>query len=332
MIPRRRIAITALPVLAIAVIIILLTNRDRSSGHLFASGTVEATEVDLGFAVPGRLDSLGVEEGDRVSAGQVLAVLDRGELEARLNQARAQTAALRARLDEMVQGFRTEEIAQTRASLRAAEQKVADATRDLERSRRLFEGGAISRQQLDDRETALALARAERDRINEQLKLQERGIRREKISAQRALVSQADATIKQIEAALDNTLIRSPLAGVVTVKHRDPGEIVPAGAPVVTVMNPGDRWVRIFIREDAIGAVTLGQPAVITADTYTGKTYHGRVTFIASEAEFTPRNVQTTEERVKLVYEVKVKITDDLAFELKPGIAADVTLEPGTGS
>ena len=114
---------------------------------------------------------------------------------------------------------------------------------------------------------------------------------------------------------------------MVTVRHAVPGEVVVPGAPVVTVMDLEDRWVRIYIPEDRIGAVERGQPAVITADTYPGKTNPGRVVFIASEAEFTPKSVQTSEERVRLVYALKVRITGDPAHELKPGVPADVQLE-----
>jgi hypothetical protein len=113
----------------------------------------------------------------------------------------------------------------------------------------------------------------------------------------------------------------------VTVRHREPGEIVPAGSPVVTLIDPKDRWVRIYVKEDRVGSVRLGGRAAITSDTYPGKAYSGQVAFIASEAEFTPKNVQTKEERVKLVYAIKVRITGDPGFELKPGLPADVRLE-----
>jgi HlyD family secretion protein len=113
---------------------------------------------------------------------------------------------------------------------------------------------------------------------------------------------------------------------LVTVRHREPGETVSSGVPVLTVMDPEDRWVRIYVREDRIGEVSLGQSATITSDTYPDRSYSGEVVFIASEAEFTPRNVQTTEERVKLVYAVKVRITGDPSHHLKPGIPADVVL------
>ncbi|MBI1722891.1 MAG: HlyD family efflux transporter periplasmic adaptor subunit, partial [Gemmatimonadetes bacterium] len=122
-------------------------------------------------------------------------------------------------------------------------------------------------------------------------------------------------------------VIRAPFDGIVTVRDREPGETVGAGAPVLTVRNLDDRWVRIDIREDRIGAVRIGEEATITADTYPGRRYRGQVAFIASQAEFTPRNVQTTEERVKLVYAVKVRVTQDSTYDLKPGIPADVRLQ-----
>jgi HlyD family secretion protein len=113
---------------------------------------------------------------------------------------------------------------------------------------------------------------------------------------------------------------------VVTVRHREPGEIVPAGSAVISLMDRGDRWVRIYVSEARIGAVRIGQAASITSDTFKGRTYPGEVVYLSSEAEFTPKNVQTSEERVKLVYAVKVRINGDKDLELKPGMPADVHL------
>lgn len=293
---------------------------------LEASGTIEATEADLGFQVPGRIDSLFVREGERVVAGQRLAVLDRVELSARVAGAGAQLAAQRARLAELERGFRPEEIGAAQAALRAADQRLVDAERDRTRARNLFAGGAISRQALDREESVFALAEAERDRLRQQLQLLERGPRVEQISAQRAAVAQAAALAEQAEAALAFAEITAPFAGIVTRRHREPGEIVAGGLPVVTLMDPEDRWVRIYVRADAAGQVALGTPAEIVADAWPDRRFRGEVTFIADEAEFTPRNVQTREERVKLVYRVKVRVVGDTALDLKPGLPADVTL------
>ena len=328
---RKRLLPVVLLLVAIGVVLYFTVFRGRgASGDLAASGTVEATEAALGFQVPGRIASVLRREGDRVAAGDTLASLDQTELLARRAQAIAQTNVAMALLHEMETGARSEELAQARAALRSAEDRLADAQRDFERVQRLFQGGAASQEALDKAKLALDVARSQREQAAEQLKLVETGPRPERLAAQRAAVAQAQAAGAQIEAAISNAVIRAPFDGVVTVRDREPGETVGAGAPVLTVMNLADRWVRIYIREDRIGAVKLGEHASISSDTYPDKTYPGTVSFISSEAEFTPRNVQTTEERVKLVYAVKVRITGDSTNELKPGMPADVALSSST--
>lgn len=319
----------ALPVLVALTVLLWLTvfTGDAARVTVTNSGTVEATEADLGFQAAGRIESIIVREGDAVAAGQVLAWLDRSELQAGKQAAEAQAAATRARLNELERGFRSEDVAQGRAAVRAATQRRADAERDRERARLLFEGGAISRQRLDDAETTFTLEDAQYDAARQQLQLLESGPRSEQIAAQQALLAQAEALVAQVDAMLDNAVVRAPTAGLVTVRHREPGEAVQPGAPVLTITNPNDRWVRIYVREDLVGRLALGQRATITADAYPDRTYEGEVVFIASEAEFTPRNVQTTAQRVKLVYRVKVRITSDPSHDLKPGLPADVRIE-----
>jgi HlyD family secretion protein len=245
---------------------------------------------------------------------------------ARREQAVAQVEAVRAALEELEGGFRREEIAQARAARNVARERLSDAERDLERTRLLFEGGAVSREAYDKAQVALEIARSQFAQAEEQLALMQSGPRRETIEAQRARLTQAEAALRAIDATLANMTIVAPFDGVVTVRHREPGEIVPPGSAMLTLMNPDDRWVRIYVPENRIGAVHLGQPATITADTYPDREYVGAVVFIASEAEFTPKAVQTAEERVKLVYAVKVRITDDPTYDLKPGMPADVRI------
>jgi HlyD family secretion protein len=323
---RRRIAAAVVVVLALSVVLFLVLRDGDARDVLDASGTVEATEADLGFTAPGRIHQVAVREGDPVAAGQVLARLDVAELEARRAAAEAQAQSARSVLTELEAGGRREEVAQARAAVRASSQRADDAARDLERARRLHEGGAISREALDKASTAHEVAAAALEQVREQLGVVETGARPERLAAQRAVVQAAEAAVRQVDAALDNAVVRAPFAGLVTIRHREPGETVQPGQPVVTVMNPDDRWVRIYVAEDRVGAVSIGQPAVIYSDTYPDREYPGRVVFIAREAEFTPRNVQTREERVRLVYAVRVEVTGDPGFELKPGLPADVRL------
>jgi HlyD family secretion protein len=323
---RLRIVIPAVVVVTAVVVWLLVRNGAGEAGVIQASGTVEATEADLGFQLAGRVAEVVPQEGDVVSGGQELARLDLADQEAARSAAQAQVDAAEARLSELKRGARPEELAQSEAVARAAAERSDDALRDAERTRRLFEGGAVSRQALDKVETALQVAEAARDQADEALAMVRRGPRAETIRAQEAVVDQAKANLARAEAMLANGVIAAPFPGRITVRHREPGETVAPGAPVLTLLDPEDRWVRIYVREDQIGAVQVGMAATIFSDTYPDKTYPGEVAFIGSEAEFTPRNVQTTEERIKLVYPVKVRITDDPGFELKPGIPVDVTL------
>ncbi|MBK6597296.1 MAG: efflux RND transporter periplasmic adaptor subunit [Proteobacteria bacterium] len=297
-----------------------------SGGEPAFSGTIEATEAQLGFQSPGRIEVVRPVEGDRVNVGDELAWLDRAEMQARREQVLAQVAAARAALDELESGARVEELAQAQAVLAAARDRLQDARRDLGRARQLYEGGAVGAETRDKSQLAVDVASSQVEQARQQLRLLQAGPRSERIAAQRAQLAQVDAALKVIDAQLANMTIRAPFAGIVTVRHREPGETTAAGAPVLTLLNPSDRWVRIYVPETRIGQLSLGNRAQITIDSFPDKRYDGEVEYIASAAEFTPKTVQTTEERVKLVYAVKVRVTGDTALELKPGLPADVTL------
>jgi HlyD family secretion protein len=325
---KRRIIIP-IAIVLVAVVLWLGVFRNRGDDGALVSGTVEATEAQLGFAVAGRIEEISVHEGDLVKAGTELARLDRSEALAKLDQAHAQLGAAKALLGELETGTRPEELAQARAARDAALERRDDARRDAERAQKLFDGGAISKESLDKAQTALQVAENQFTQAEELSRQLETGPRKERIEAQHAAVAQTEASVKVAEAVLTHMIVTAPFDGLVSVRHREPGETVGAGSPIVTLQNRDDRWVRIFVPEQRIGAVHQGSAASITTDTYEDKSYPGEVTFIASEAEFTPKTVQTTEERVRLVYAVKVQITGDESYDLKPGMPADVRLDLG---
>lgn len=325
MIPNRRHpALLLLPLAASALV--ALAGCGGSRGALEASGTVEAVDAELGFTVAGRIEAVTAQEGDTVKAGAELARLDRAETLAKREQAAAQALAARAALRELERGARPEEIAQARAAAQAAADQLADAQRDFQRTRALLDQSLVSQQAFDKTSTALELARSADRQAREALRLVEAGPRRERIDAARATLAGAEAAVHTFDATLANMVVKAPFPGVVTVRHHEPGEIVTAGAAAVTLLNRAERWVKVYIPETRLGAVHIGQAASITSDTFKGRTYEGQVMYVASEAEFTPKTVQTREERVKLVYAVKVRITGDPGFELKPGMPADVVL------
>lgn len=299
---------------------------------LEATGTVEGTEALVGFDRAGRVLDVRVREGDEVLPDEVLAVLDTSGLHARRLQATAQLEGAHALLREMEQGARPQERSQATSALQSARSILEDARRDLERTRTLFAGGVVSREALDKALTAVAVKEDLERQARDQAELVAEGPRAEQVEGQRARVAQAEAVLAEVSTSIAHSVLRAPFAGVVTVRHREPGEIVSPGSPAVSILNRKERWVRVYVPEGLMAAVRLRAPARVTTDTYEGKEYAGEVSFIASEAEFTPKTVQTKEERVKLVYSAKVRITGDPAFELKPGMPADVVVTLGDGA
>ena len=326
---RRKAGITVVGLGLVAALGLWLTKGGNgdTAGTLTASGTVEATDVRLGFLVAGRIEEVTVAEGQRVSAGDTLARLDARELNARLQAAQADSDAAAAALDELRAGARIQEVASAEAAVAAAESRATEAGENATRARRLFDGGAISRQTLDRALTEARAAEATATQARETLDLTREGPRQETLRAARARLAQALARQESAKVAREHATVVAPFDGIVTVRHREPGETVGPGTPVLTLLDPDDRWVRIYVREDRLGSVRLGAAARIVSDTYPDRVIDGEVVFIGTEAEFTPRNVQTAEERVRLVYPVKVRVTNDPAAVLKPGLPADVTLE-----
>jgi HlyD family secretion protein len=303
------------------------TSAADRDGAIIASGTVEATQAELGFQVSGRLETISVREGDQVTAGNQLAHLEQSELAAQREVARAQVAAAQAGLAELLAGSRREEIAHARAVLAVATDKRDLAQRDVERLAPLAENSLVSRQAFDQQRTQLSISQGEVAKAKEELQILETGPRKERIAAQRAALEQAQATVGRIDAQIAQTQLAAPFGGTVTVRHREPGEALSPGNPVLTIRNFDDRWVRVYIPGDEVGNLTLGQPATITGDANPDKRYTGAISYIASVAEFTPRNVQSTKDRVKLVYEVRVRISGDTNVDLKPGLPADVQFQ-----
>jgi HlyD family secretion protein len=301
------------------------------SDRVHASGTVDATEVAIAFRVPGVLRERPVDEGSTVKSGDVLAALDAREASARLRQTQAAEDAARARMTDMEQGYRPQEIAEARAQVEQARASLVNLEDEARRSQALFDGGAVTRQRRDKDRTAAAVALEQHRAAGERLKLLQSGYRREAVAAARAQLTEAQAAVDSARVALEDLEARSPIGGVVTRKHAEPGETLAAGRPVVTITDLSKPWVRVYVSEREIGRVRLGAPAKVTVDAFPGREFAGRVTYVASQAEFTPRNVQTQEERVKLVFAVNVT-SDSADGVLKPGMPADVAIAAETST
>jgi HlyD family secretion protein len=293
----------------------------ESDGVLRATGTLEARETAVAPLAPARLLELRVQEGDTVGVGDTLAVLSRGELPAEMAAAQARVAAARARLAQLRAGSRPEDVAAARAALAGAESDVLQAERDLARMRALERDQVAAREQLERAESALQRARSARDAAREGLRRIVSGSRAEEVDHAAAEVDAAEAQLTAVRARADELVLLSPAAGLVARRYFEPGEVVGAGRPVVTLIDPGDLWIRVYVGQRALARLRLGQLADVTADALPGRPAPARIVEISPRAEFTPRVALTESEREDLVFAVRLSVHDP-SGTLKPGMPA----------
>jgi HlyD family secretion protein len=300
----------------------------KKTDGLILYGNVEVTDVDLGFKTAGRVAEVLTDEGRTVSEGDMLAKLESPELESSVEQAMAVLDESLARLDEISAGSRKQEIAQASASVAQAKAELDKAEKELKRGAFLHDSGAISAQKLEDAQRGRDVAFNIHRKTAEVHSLAVEGPRKESVLAAQARVRQAEAALSLASERLKDATLYSPVSGIILRRNMEPGESAGAGAPVVTIGDLKNPWVRVYIKEDKLNTVKIGQRALVSVDSYPGRVFEGTVSYIASEAEFTPKNIQTNEERVKLVFAVKVAVKND-GLELKPGMPADVRLDAG---
>jgi HlyD family secretion protein len=323
--------------LAGAALAIAGCDAPEPSNTIRVSGHVEATEVQLAPDVGGRLLELGPAEGDRVAAGDIVARLDTRDIELQIARARAERAAADAQLRFLQAGARPQDVRQARAQADAASADAAAAAAelkaaetDLARFEALLAANAGSQKQRDDAQARVDVARQRLRGAQERIAAAreivaglEAGATREEIDAARARVASADAQLAALDKTRADATVVSPVAGVVTQKLAEAGEVVAPRMPLLVVTDLDSAWANLFVPGPAIPRIALGQAAAILTDA--GDRVPGAVTFISPQAEFTPRNVQTPEERSRLVYRIKVSV-DNRAGTLKVGMPVDAEL------
>jgi membrane fusion protein YbhG len=312
--------------------------RSRAAGGpQRASGYVEATEVRVAPEVGGRVLEVPVSEGDRVTAGAVLARLDTSDVEIALRRAHAERDQAAAQLRLLIAGARVEDVRQAsaqaqsaQADVQAAEAELAAAAADVQRFEALLNANAGSRKQRDDaltrRDVAAARAAAARERTRaatEGVARLRAGARSEEIAAARARVAAVDAQIEALQKNARDAVLASPVAGVVTAKLVDAGELIAPRTPVVIVTDLAKPWANVYVDEPMVPRLRLGQSVTLVTDA--GQRLDGAITFISPRAEFTPRNVQTADERSRLVYRIKVTV-DNRDGVLKSGMPVEAEL------
>jgi HlyD family secretion protein len=290
-----------------------------------ASGTIEVTEVDVSPTQPARLLSVDVREGDRVRAGQQLAVLSQSALPADISGRQARVAQAEANLRDVQQGARPAEVAQAEANLRTAEAEVVRTQRDLDRNRPLADKGIVPRQQLDAYVAAAREAVSRRDAARAALNLVREGARPERISAAQAEVATARAALQSARATAGDLVLIAPTDGVVMGRWAEPGETVGAGQAVLTLGQTDRPYTRIYVGEKVLPRLRVGQTLEATLDGYPDRRFRGRVAALADKAEYTPRVALTETERADLLFGVKVEF-DGGGGMLKAGLPLNVRL------
>lgn len=293
---------------------------------LRVSGNIEAHESVLSFKVQGRIAELPVEEGQWVETGALLARLEGLDYRQQV------------RLDEASVQVRDAELALARAGsrpteIKAYEQAMLDTKADLDQKRldfaraeKLFGEDAVSQQARDLAETSLKRAQAAHERARQNYEQALEGTRKEQIQIADRNVGQARQNLEMSRIRMSYTSLRAPLSGVVLVRQAERGEVVAPGTPVVTLGDLDHVWLRAYVPETDLGRIRWGQEVRVTTDTFPGKVYRGRISFISSQAEFTPKSVQTVKERVTLVYRIKIDL-ENPNHELKPGMPADAVID-----
>ncbi len=268
----------------------------------------------------------------------------------------ADQAQAQAKLDELLAGSRQQEILQGDAGVNDAKSANDMAKADWDRAQTLFKNEDISRAQYDQAKSRLDSTAAQLNQAQQRLGLLREGPRKEEIAGARAAVAHAQAAVQQAQAnrielkrkeqelgarqaeisknraqagmtktQIDDTVLVAPLDGVVLVKPAENGEVIAAGTTVVSIGDLDHPWLRAYVNETDLGKVKLGETVKLSTDSFPGKVYQGRISFISSDAEFTPKQIQTKEERVKLVYRIKVEV-DNGAHELKNNMPVDAEI------
>lgn len=321
--------------LVIVAVLAAACNRGPADAPTRATGYVEATDVRVASRVPGRVAEVRVAEGQSVETGAVMAVLSTAELDLALRRAQADRAQAEAQLRLLRSGARREDIDQAEAQvaaaaadIAAAETERAAARADEARFDQLLQKRAGSEKQRDDararRELADARVKAASDRRTAAEAVVARlraGSRVEELDAARGRLAAVDAQIATIEHDKGDTTITAPTAGIVTARLVEPGELVGVGTPLVVIVDLAHAWVNAYFEEPAVPSLRIGQAVQVVTDG--GDRLSGTIAFIAPRAEFTPRNVQTSAERARLVYRAKVTVDNSQGI-LKPGMPVEV--------
>lgn len=276
--------------------------QDRlPEGLSMGNGRLEATEVQIASKIPGRLAEVRVNEGDKVLQGQLLARMDTRTLEAQRSQAEAEV--LRAR----------ENLSAAEANVQLRQSELLLANQELKRSQELFRRGFASQQIIDQQQARLNTGNAAVLAAQAQ------------VAAVKAAIGAALAQVAQLTSEIDDSSLRAPIDGIIQLRLAEPGEVLGAGGRVLLLIDPNDQYMNLYLPASVTGRLTVGDESRIVLDALPNQPLPAKISFVAAKSQFTPKEVETRDERQKLVFRVKVRLTQPAAVpQAKPGM-------PGAG-
>ncbi len=307
----------------------LCNGCNHGSPNLIEStGTIEATEVDIRTETSGKTLVLYFDEGDWVKRGDIIAEIDHEKLDIELDQAKARLAEAKAKLTLLIKGLRDKEVERAHEAFLESRVLFKDSKRKYRRIQKLYDEGVVDLGSRDKTEAAFESAQKRYEIARKNYEIAVEGSRKEEIQAGEAVKDAAAAQVKLIERKIEDATVTIPIDGVISERYVELGEFVPVGSLIATVIDLKHVWVMTYVSERNLGKVKLGQEGKVMVDSFPDKEFTGKVSYISPEAEFTPKNIQTKEERVKLVFGVKIEL-DNPKQELKPGMPADAVIETG---
>jgi HlyD family secretion protein len=305
---------------------ILFGCGSKHDGLVESSGILEAVEVNVASKVSGQILQINVREGDTVVKGDTLASIDNEMQQLQLQQAVAGIDLADAQYRLLLNGARSEDLSAAEETVRQTESSLQTAASDFERIKELYTTNSVSKKQYEDAESRVIITQAQRNSSKQNLQKLRRFARPEDIGAAKARVDQAKAQANLIKKQIKDSYITAPVSGTVTYKPVEEGELIGTGSTIVRISRLEKVELMIYVNETELGKVKLGSHADVVIDTYPDKNYSATVIYVSPVAEFTPRNVQTKDERTKLVFGVKLEV-ENISGELKSGMPADAYLK-----
>ncbi len=309
--------------------VLIFRHEQEISKRLTFYGNVDIRQIQTAFYSTGRIQQMLAREGDAVTNGQLIAELDATRYEAAAAKAEAQVAMQQQVVARMLAGSRPEEIVQAQARVREAEAALTDALQKQVRAQALAKEEYVSQQQLDDARTAVDTKRANLEAVRQSAELAVLGPRKEDIAAAQAQLSVYEAALKLAKQELADSKLYAPADGIIQNRILEPGDMASPQSPVYTLALNNPVWVRAYVPEPDLGKISAGLRAEVRTDSFPGKVYEGWVGYISPSSEFTPKQVETTDLRTRLVYQVRIYVKNP-QNELRLGMPATVKILTGS--